>query len=371
MQIAVVASMEAGIEKAYAINSVNMAQGFAKLGHDVTLITFAKRDRKYTLDELIEQYDIRVPLRWIQLPRVFRKRFISPDLPFASMALLHLWRLRPNFVFSRSYIAPILSARYGFPTVVESHAHTDNRTPPFLKMIDAITHDPQLRYLITISDVLSQHYQSLDVPQDKILVLPTGVDMDRFNRPDNLPPTPYTTDKPNVVYVGHLYDYKGIPTILETAKVCQDIQFHLIGGLPQDIERVRAIITDQNLLNVTLHGHKPQSDIPPYLWNADILLLPPSLNHPSARWTSPVKLGEYLASGTPVIATRIPALQDWLTDEQVTFIEPDSSSAMALALKSVLSNPLDAKQKSAQGIQRAYEFSYRTRAETILKKCGF
>ena len=371
MRIAVVASMEAGVEKAYAINSVNMAQGFAKLGHDVTLITFANRDGKRPLDDLIKQYDIRVPLPWIQLPRVFRKRFISADLPFALMAMFHLWRLRPDFVFSRTYIAPILSARYGFPTVVESHAHTDNRTPPFLKMIDAVTDYPQLRYLITISDVLSEHYQSLGVPSEKMLVLPTGVDMDRFSRPDTLPASPYPSNKPNVAYVGHLYDYKGIPTILETAKSCQDVHFHLIGGFPQDIERIQTRISEQNLLNVTLHGYKPQSEIPPYLWNADILLLPPSLDHPSARWTSPVKLGEYLASGTPVIATEIPALQDWLSDEQVTFIEPDSSSAMAQAIKSVLSNPEEAKQKSERGLQLAHEFSYRTRAETILKKCGF
>ena len=323
MRIAVVASMEAGVEKAYAINSVNMAQGFAKLGHDVTLITFANRGGKRPLDELKELYDIRVPLDWIQLPRVFRKRFISSDLPFALMALLQLWRVHPDFVFSRSYITPVLSARYGFPTVAESHAHTDNRTPPFLKMIEATNNYSQLRYLITISNVLSEHYQLLGVPQDKMLVLPTGVDMNRFTRPEHLPLSPYTTNKPNVTYVGHLYDYKGIPTILETAKLCLDTNFHLIGGSPQDIERIQNIIIEKNLVNVTLHGHKRQSELPSYLWNADILLLPPSLDHPSAHWTSPVKLGEYLASGTPVIATRIPALQDWLTDEQVTFIEPD------------------------------------------------
>ena len=370
MRIAVVASMEAGVEKAYAINSINMAQGFTKLGHDVTLITFAHREGKRPLDELRQQYDIRVPLHWIQLPRVFRKRFISPNLPFASMALLHLWRLRPDFVFSRSYIAPVLSAKYGFPTVAESHAHTDNRTQPFLKMIEATGRYSQFRYLITISDVLSQHYQSLGVPQEKMLVLPTGVDIDRFTRPENLPPSPYATDKPNIAYVGHLYDYKGIPTILETAQLCQDVHFHLMGGLPQDIERVQLVIKEQNLVNVTLHGHKPQSELPPYLWNADMLLLPPSLDHPSARWTSPVKLGEYLASGTPVIATRIPALEDWLTDEQVTFIAPDSPPAMAQAITAGLSNPQQVQQKSERGIQLAQEFSYRVRAQTILQKCG-
>lgn len=367
MQIAVVASLEAGVEKAYAINTVNMAQGFVKLGHDVTLITFAHREGKRSLDELRTLYDIRVPVRWIQLPRVFRKRLISPDLPLALMALFHLFRIRPDCVFSRSYIAPILSARYGFPTVAETHAHTDNRTDPFLKMIKATATESNFRKLVTISDVLSEHYQSLGVPADKMLVLPTGVDLDRFELPSEPTQSPYKShDKPNVAYVGHLYDYKGIPTILETAHLCSETHFHLIGGLSKDIERVQQMIADQQLANVSLHGFKPQTDIPPYLHHADVLLLPPSLNHPSARWTSPVKLGEYLASGTPVVASRIPALEDWVTDAEVTFMEPDSATSMAEAIKTVLSNPTETSKKVEQGRQLAVEFSYKSRAQTIL-----
>lgn len=366
MRIAVVVSMEAGIEKAYAINSVNMAQGFAKLGHDVILITFAHRDGKRSLDDLRVQYDVRVPLRWIQLPRVFRKRIISPDLPFALMALFHLFRLRPDFVFSRSYIAPVLSARYGFPTIAESHSHTDNQTQPFITMLEAITQYPQFRKLITISDVLSEHYQSLGVPENKLLVLPTGVDIDRFEPPSEPTSSPYTTASPNVVYVGHLYDYKGIPTILEASKLCPRVNFHLIGGLPQDVDRVQQIVDQEELTNVTLHGFKPQVDIPPYLHHADILLLPPSMNHPSARWTSPVKLGEYLASETPVIASRIPALEDWITGVEVTFMEPDSASSMAEAIGDVLSNPQLARKKTERGKLLAQAFSYQSRAQIIL-----
>lgn len=369
MRIAVVVSMEAGVEKAYAINSVNMAQGFAQLGHDVTLVTFAQRSGKCDFDDLRIQYDIRVPLRWIQLPRIIRKRFISADLPFALMALFQLMRMRPDFVFVRSYIAPILSAKYGFPTVAESHAHTDNRTLPFLKMIAATTRYQNFRKLITISDVLSTHYQSLGVPSDKMLVLPTGVDIDRFAPSDT--PSPYSTDKPNVTYVGHLYDYKGIPTIIEAATKLPDLNFHLIGGLPKDIDRVQQKINELSLSNVTLHGFKPQPEIPPYLQHADMLLLPPSLDHPSARWTSPVKLGEYLASGTPVIATRIPALEDWLTDEQVTFITPDSATAMVGAIHDGLVNPVSAEKKAEQGRQLAETFSYQVRAQIILTSCGF
>lgn len=371
MQIAVVVSMEAGVERAYAINSVNMAQGFAKLGYNVTLITFAHREGKRDFESLAKQYDIRVSLRWIQVPRVFRKNLIRPDEPFAWMAMFHLLRLQPSLVFSRSYIAPTVSAKFGFLTVAESHAHTDNRTPPFLKMIKSSQQYKQFKGLVTISEVLSQQYQSLGVPKDKLWVLPTGVDINRFRRPPQLLASPYKTSAPNVVYVGHLYDYKGIPTILETAVLCPNINFHLVGGLPQDIEHVQRTMTEENLDNVILHGMKPQSEIPAYLHHADILLLPPSLNHPSARWTSPVKLGEYLASGTPVIASRIPALEDWLSDEEVTFVKPDSGVAMQKGIQEILATPDLAKARAEKGLKLANTLSYQNRAKAILERCGF
>ena len=44
---------------------------------------------------------------------------------------------------------------------------------------------------------------------------------------------------------------------------------------------------------------------------------------------------------------------------------------MAQAIVNVLSNLQQAQQKSIQGIQLAQTFSYRTRAQTILQKCGF
>lgn len=370
MRISVVTALEAGVEKAYAINSINMAQGFAKLGHDVTLITFQHRDGRRSDQVLHDQYDIRQPLRWIQLPRKFRGKFINPDEHFSYMAFTQLWRVKPDFVFARNYIAPIISARWDIPTVAESHAHVDNRTPPFLKMIAATQQQKQFRYLVTISDVLSEHYQSLGVPSDKMLVLPTGVDMNRFTRPDVLPASPYTHDKPNIAYVGHLYDYKGIPTILETANLCPDYKFHLVGGLQRDIDALRARIDELHLSNVILHGYQHQSNVPPYLWHADVLLLPPSLNHPSARWTSPVKLGEYLASGTPIVVSQIPAMIDWLTNNEVMFFQPDSAHHMATAIRDTLSNGQVSQARVQAGLQLAQSFSYQRRAQIILEKCG-
>lgn len=370
MRILVLTGIGADRMAAHALNTLNMAQGFAQLGHDVTIISYPAQNSRVTLAELESMYGLSTRLNWIQLARPkFRSQPLSAHYPFALLAMLHVLRLRPDFVFARNYIAPYLTARFGYPTAAESHAHLDNQTPSFLRMITAARDYPQFRALVTIGEVLRDHYQSLGVPENKLLILPTGVDIERFLRPAILPVNPYQSSAPNVAYVGHLYDYKGIPTIFEAAQQLPAVNFHLVGGKPDDIERHRQTIEQLRLNNVSLHGLKPQQEVPPYLWYADVLLLPPSAHHPSAEWTSPVKLGEYLASGSPVIATDIPALRSWLTDKQVTFIPPDSGQAMASAIQHILSQPDTLQQQLKNGLELAHSFSYANRARTILQHC--
>ena len=226
------------------------------------------------------------------------------------------------------------------------------------------------RFWVTISQRLADYYHSLLVPKEKLIVLPDAVDLCLFQRPHYLNPSPYADKRPNVTYVGHLYDYKGIPTILRAAARLPDVHFHLVGGWPEDIARQRKRAQELGLTNVTFHGLKPHSAVPPFLWHADVVLLPPSQYHPSAAWTSPVKLGEYLASGTPVVATDILALRSWVTEKEVEFVPPDNAEGIAEGIRRVLNDSERSKRLRTNGLRKARELSYERRAEAILNRCG-
>lgn len=362
MKIIVASAMEAGSHFAHAINTVKMAQGFARVGHDVTVLCWRSRQGKIASEQLSQSYGLTAPLRWVQLPHFFGKRWL-----FFLWCLPVLRRVKPDMVFARHYTLPWLSSKLGITTVAESHAHPDNRSPLFLRMVKA-THHPAFALWVTISHRLADHYRSLGVPSEKLIVLPDAVDLSLFRRPSQLPPSPYSDRGPHVVYAGHLYDYKGIPTILETAAQLPDIQFHLVGGWSEDVARQQKRAQELGLANVTFHGLKPHAEMPPYMWHADVLLLPPSQHHPSAFWTSPVKLGEYLASGRPLVVTSIPAMCDWLTDEEVEFVEPDNAQAMAKGIMALLSDPDYAVRLGQAGQTKAQTFSFTYRAERILER---
>lgn len=369
MRIVVVSSFEATSQWAHAINTVKMAQGFAQLGHEVIIVCRKLRNRKVTTDQLTEVYGLKESLRWIQLPYKVLGQRVHKHWRFALLALPIALAMRPDLVFARNYIFPWLSSKFGILTVAESHAHPGNNSAPFLRLV-AATHHRTFRLWITISDYLTAYYRSIGVPEEKLVVLPTGVDFRLFRRPRTLPQNPYNVGAPVATYIGHLYDYKGIPAIMEAASLLPDVQFHLIGGWPEDIERQKVLIRKKGLRNMILHGSKPQNDIPPFLWHADVLLLPTSAKHPSARWTSPVKLGEYLASGTPTVATSIPALRQWLTDEEVEFVSPDDPVALVQGIQRLLHDHERTLSLTQAVLRKAQEWSYEKRAKKILELVG-
>lgn len=365
-RVLVVGGFEAGSHWAHAINTIKMAQGFARSGYEVTILCRRAGERKHRWEHLNREYGINERIRWIQLPRKILFKNTREHWLFSLMVLIIAFRLKPDLVYARNYIFPWLSCKAGIVTVAECHAHPDNRTSEFMRLVKA-SQQSSFKLWVTISDVLRDHYASIGVPEEKIIVLPDAVDLELFLRPPLLPESPYDVNAVNIVYVGHLYDYKGIPAILATAKLLPDYYFHLVGGWKEDIRRHKNWVQTNQVSNVIFHGMKPHAEIPGYLWHADVLLLTPSANHPSAQWTSPVKMGEYLASSVPVVATSIPALLDWLSDKEVCFVEPDNAGAMAAGILRILDNPDYGKSLAESGLELAKTLTYGNRVKKILE----
>ncbi len=369
MRILVGSAFEALSGWAHAINTVKMAEGFARLGHQVSIVCKQSPHGKATKAQLAETYGLSGDIRWIHLPQRCFRMSIDQHWSFGLPALLPTLIIRPDLVFSRNYIFPWLTSLLGFPTVAESHTPGTNNTPAFLRFVSG-TRRNSFRTWVTISEVLAEQYRSLGVPPEKITVLPDAVDFNLFHPPSTMPASPYGGNKPNAVYAGHVFEpYKGIDTILQAALQLPDVNFQLLGGLQEQLIAYRAQAKELGLENVFFLGLKNHSDVPLYLWHADVLLMPLSQHHPSAAWTSPVKLGEYLASGKPVVATTVPALQKWLSEKEVLFVEPDNAEALAGGIRSVLGDVERARSLTRNGVAKAQTLSYEKRAEHILSKC--
>jgi glycosyltransferase involved in cell wall biosynthesis len=110
------------------------------------------------------------------------------------------------------------------------------------------------------------------------------------------------------------------------------------------------LIKTYNLENkVFWKGEFLRDQIPAILKNATLLSLPRP-DSKQAQGGFPTKLGEYLATGNPVCATRVGEIPDYLTDnESVFFAEPGSVESFAEAMQRALKNSDEARRIGKNG----------------------
>lgn len=141
------------------------------------------------------------------------------------------------------------------------------------------------------------------------LFLPNGVDFNHFNSHANIQPEEYLSiPTPIAVYVGSFEEWWfDFELIKYAAQKLPHISFVLIG--PDYLSR--GYDCYREIPNIHLLGPIPYLELPPYLNNADIGLMPFPINeYPELiNHANPIKLYEYLACGLPVVSVSSEELQ--------------------------------------------------------------
>jgi glycosyltransferase involved in cell wall biosynthesis len=102
------------------------------------------------------------------------------------------------------------------------------------------------------------------------------------------------------------------------------------------------------------------------LADMDVLVLPNTATHISARYTSPLKLFEYMAAGRPIVASDLPALREVLTDgENALLVEPGNAAQLADAIGRLLHDPELAQRLAAAAWRDVQAYSWDRRAERL------
>lgn len=130
----------------------------------------------------------------------------------------------------------------------------------------------------------------------------------RFLRPDanfaeaQCPPDMAQIPRPRIGFVGSLDATIDFPLLRQVAVDCPDLSFVLVGAAD---EAHRPAVEDLvSLPSVHWLGRKPWADLPGYLWNFDVALIPFAMTDFTAAG-SPLKQFEYLAAGLPIVSTNL------------------------------------------------------------------
>ncbi len=138
------------------------------------------------------------------------------------------------------------------------------------------------------------------------------------------------------------------------------------------VEELQNIVKHLGLTGrVTFVGAVARSDIPHRLNAGDIMALPRASGTFSTAGF-PTKLGEYLASGKPVVVTATGDIPVYLKDGVSAYlVPPDDSNAFAERLRYVISHPLESAEVGLRGRDVALcEFDSGRQTKRILSFIG-
>jgi len=213
---------------------------------------------------------------------------------------------------------------------------------------------------IVISAYLERYMRARMRPGARLLKIPILMDAHQFARGAE----PGRIGGEYVAFCGTLNEAKdGVLTLAKAfAQICAEfpgLRLVLIGDSPKvsQIPGVRAFVEQLGIADrVVFVGVVARGELPGYLDSATAL----ALARPSSRQADaglPTKVGEYLATGRPVVVTRTGEIDTYLEDGvNVYFAAPDDASAFAGRLRHVLQHPEEAAAVGRRGREAACEF---------------
>lgn len=335
---------------ANSLHIMKMCQAFANNGHEVELLVLSEKEsEERNMGDIYRYYSVKSNFKVTWVPMIAtngsRLRYLMSSLVLGYSLIRRLIFIRCDIVYGRDLLGCTLSALLGKRTIFESHAPIW-RSQLESALFKGLLRLPRFSRLVVISDALRQVYLSR---YTLLNASNTMIAHDASDLPEEMTDVSLLQGNPKrlqVGYVGHLYKGKGVEVVDAIAPLIPDVNFHIIGGLEHDIEYWKSKITSPN---VFFYGFIKQGELSQYIYNLDICLLPnqhyisgfgkdSEKSKNISKFTSPLKMFEYMAHKKPIIASDLPVLREVLSSNIACLVPPMDFEAWQNAISRLRSS---------------------------------
>ena len=362
MKILYLASSTIPSTTANSNHVMKMCEGFGGIeGSEVYMLCFAKAP---SLESDYRFYNVKKNFQ-------LKKIRISQFFPINSLKMLLnilwlLFTLKPDIVIGRFSYGVLLSALLKKRSILELHAPIWEISPTEWVGYKLLRRKSNLS-TIFVSDALKKIYhEKLGGQLGRTMVQHDCASLLNCVRDD--------LDQSDLVdtigYIGSLHQGKGVEVVIEMAKLLPSYRFLIIGGAEDQVDKFEKI----SPRNITYLGFIPQNELDKYYDQIDIALLPNQFNVFSygkpiniGEYTSPLKLFEYWSFCKPIIASKIPVLEEVLIDQKnCILVSPERVDEWVDAVEMLQSKDLRNKiARSGYESVKAF-YNWNSRAERIL-----
>jgi glycosyltransferase involved in cell wall biosynthesis len=343
------------------------AAALARAGHEVALLLpQGKRDPSLTADDLRQWFAVEGDFRVIQRPSRWQGDFVLRSVMWLRQVFRDAAIREANIVYSRIPAMIGIGGLSPLPFATDHYRPWPDVYPAIRPHVRRTASKPHCLGYVIHSHYAAEAYLRSGVPADRLLVAhngfdPVGEPLDKATARARLG---LPAGRPTAVYAGRINTEKGLDTLLDLADRRPDVLFVLVGSEgPGRIEQAAARRT-----NVRIVPWAEPEALAPWLFAADVLLIPPS-SAPLRRYGTcvlPLKLFTYLAAGRPILAPDAPDTRELLAHEDTALlVEPDRPDQAAAALDRLLGDARLAASLSAKGLDLAEGLSWDSRAQKI------
>ncbi|MEO6862471.1 MAG: glycosyltransferase family 4 protein [Microcoleus sp.] len=360
-------SANAAANLGYPAVLVYLRQGWSALNPVDLLFPFRPRKpddqlaKIYNLEEKLKVADLPVPWpidfwdsKWTSASTIVSKYYLP----------IHLLK-STKIVHSRDWNFVKAAIKNGIPAIYEQHHHEDK------KFESEIVRNPLFQIAVTVADTVRNSMIENGMPPEKVIMLHNGFNQLFLVRETaaahNWRQQLLAGDRQHLaVYAGGLYPFKGVDMLVDVAQELPEVQFAIAGGDSSQVTAYQQLARDKQVNNINFLGYLPQNQLASLLQAADVLTHPHCLTE-AATFTSPLKFFDYMASGTPIVATEIASLMEFKAGNiAAIWCEPDNPHQFAQSIRDSLAKYPRRLEGYAETLDFVKQFSWENRIEKIL-----
>lgn len=333
-----------------------MVRALTGLGHRIDLLTFPQGD-PVSVPGLRHRRSLALPVGRVKAGPSLAKMLL--DGPFLSQAAWQLWRGGYDVVHAVEEAAHLIAPfarRLGVPLVMDIDSSIPDqlqesgfaRRGPLLAAARALE-EGALRSaaaVITVCTSLTEGVKAR-VPAARVFQVEDPPLLDDLTPPPLQVVATFRTSlgldaRPVVMYSGNFEPYQGVELLVAAAGRVPRAQFLFMGGEPAQIESLRrAAATGGG--SCVFAGRRPPAELPLFLAVSEIVC------SPRVRGANtPFKVYTYLASGKPLVATRI-LTHTQLLDETLAWLVEPTPEGLAAGIMAALHDPFAAELRARRG----------------------
>lgn len=318
------------------LHAMGVVRQLKKAGIDIFVVQFKGRGGIHTIKDSfdgIPVYRIPFPLWGLYLIKLLMRE--KPDIIHCQ----HVSATITCFLPAKILKIPHIYEAHSF-WVAEAEMLGHKKGIFFYR--DKIGEDYVLRHgdkIIVMSETMRQEFIKRGAPEEKLHLIYPSTDLEQFSAMNvkNVDIGGVNNEDLVVLYTGNFQPWQGVDILLDAIPyVVTEIpnaKFVIIGGKENEIDEKKEKIGGYRD-NVIFLGRQLYELMPSFMTKADVLVIPRPESQ--VNWTTPRKMGEYLAMGKAVVATDVGDHRRILVDNNCGIVTEPNAKGFAEGLIEVL-----------------------------------